>query len=64
MEGKEKPGDINIVITEFLKRCVLKRVMNGFSEIKRIWTGEMDAKERLKSLEKKASIMILDNCLT
>jgi len=63
-EQKENKGDINIVITEFLKRCVLRRVLNGFSEIKRIWTGELDAKERLESLEKKASIMILENCLS
>ena len=61
---KEHAGDLNLVITEFLKRCVLKRLMAGFSGIKRIWTGEQDAKARLENLEKKASIMILENCLS
>lgn len=61
--NRNKSRDIYVVIVEFLKRCVLKRYMAGYSEIKRIYTGEEDAKLRIDKLEKKASIMILENFL-
>lgn len=61
---KERSGDVYLVYTEWLKRVVLKRLMMGFGSIKRVWTGEQDAKNRFEHLEKKASVMILENVLS
>jgi len=61
---KEKSGDIYLIYVEWLKRCLLKRHMMGFNAIKRVWTGELDAKNRFEHLEKKASVMIIENVLS
>jgi len=39
-------------------------MMNGFGEIKRKWTGYIDASSKFEHLEKKAAIMILENSLS
>ena len=60
---RERSGDGYLIYTEWLKRVILKRLMLGFSNIKRVWTGELDARNRFTHLEKKASVMILENVL-